>query len=386
MYMKILISESQLKKIVENIKDSPAKRKTLDFFDLVSKGIVFVVEPHENGERVKPNWEHDTNLITLWNLEYPEPGQEWVKKAKHFVKNGSIKWWNEVGQFELSDEKYNQILKSIDLYKEKNKKDDTAKFLKCQACKKWFTQTIHKKKKSLPICTWCGKHNTQFNENQEVDERSRSFAFTRKKRLFSKPEMMANPDRYKKHDKELKEIDRYKFSEFRSVLKKDDPEENKKEFEHVKENYPVYKEINGFVYYYDIYDEDGRGEQMIKIYVTDPFAQLKVAEAEFSMRFANQFFVILPLVRKEYRNRGIALEIYKIISNFGELVSGKAQSDQAVGLWKKMMRELPNKVVFVDDRGKEHDVELKNDDIVVSKTGQSVYDKGMGGYLKMYQY
>ena len=49
------------------------------------------------------------------------------------------------------------------------------------------------------------------------------------------------------------------------------------------------------------------------------------------------------------------------------------------------MRELPNKTVFIDDSGKEHDVELKNDDIVVSKTGRSVYDKGMGGYLKIYQ-
>ena len=129
MYMKIVISEEQLKKIVESAKDTPTKRKTLDFFDLVSKGILFVVQPHENGERVKPRWEHDSNLITLWNLEHPESGQEWVKKAKHFTKTGSIWWWNDIGQFNLSDEKYNQILKSIDLYKEKNKKDDSAKRL-----------------------------------------------------------------------------------------------------------------------------------------------------------------------------------------------------------------------------------------------------------------
>jgi uncharacterized CHY-type Zn-finger protein len=35
------------------------------------------------------------------------------------------------------------------------------------------------------------------NKEHEVDERSRSFAFTRKKRLFSKPERMSNPLRYK---------------------------------------------------------------------------------------------------------------------------------------------------------------------------------------------
>jgi 4a-hydroxytetrahydrobiopterin dehydratase len=44
------------------------------------------------------------------------------------------------------------------------------------------------------------------SDEKEIDERSRSFAFTRKKRLFSRPEMMANPMRYKEHDKKLKDI------------------------------------------------------------------------------------------------------------------------------------------------------------------------------------
>lgn len=145
------------KEIKEN--NEPNGRKTLNFFDLSGKGIIWVVEPHENGERVKPNWEHDTNLITLWNVEHPEPGQEWVKRAIHFTKTNSTKWWNDVGQFSLSDDKYNQILRSIELYKKKNEKDKDAKFLKCRACKKLYTQTTHKNKKSLPICPWCGKHN-----------------------------------------------------------------------------------------------------------------------------------------------------------------------------------------------------------------------------------
>lgn len=29
------------------------------------------------------------------------------------------------------------------------------KFLKCDNCKKLFTQTIYKKKKSLPVCPYC---------------------------------------------------------------------------------------------------------------------------------------------------------------------------------------------------------------------------------------
>lgn len=43
--------------------------------------------------------------------------------------------------------------------------------------------------------------------SMEMDERSRSFAFTRKKRLFPKSAMMANPARFKKYDKEVKGID-----------------------------------------------------------------------------------------------------------------------------------------------------------------------------------
>jgi rubrerythrin len=39
------------------------------------------------------------------------------------------------------------------------------------------------------------------NKGEDIDERSRSFAFTRKKRLFSKPERMSNPLRYKESDR-----------------------------------------------------------------------------------------------------------------------------------------------------------------------------------------
>jgi len=42
---------------------------------------------------------------------------------------------------------------------------------------------------------------TKFDEQSSVDERSRSFAFTRKKRLFSQPERMSNPLRYREVDR-----------------------------------------------------------------------------------------------------------------------------------------------------------------------------------------
>lgn len=37
-------------------------------------------------------------------------------------------------------------------------KDETAKYVKCRNCKKKYTQTIHKGKKSKPICPHCGTH------------------------------------------------------------------------------------------------------------------------------------------------------------------------------------------------------------------------------------
>jgi len=45
---------------------------------------------------------------------------------------------------------------------------------------------------------------SQENEEDEVGEGSRTLGRTRKKRLFSKAEIMANPNRYKLHDKKLK--------------------------------------------------------------------------------------------------------------------------------------------------------------------------------------
>lgn len=49
--------------------------------------------------------------------------------------------------------------------------------------------------------------------DSNLDERSRSLANTRKKRLFPKSAMMSNPDRFKEYDKEVKGINEEKTSE-----------------------------------------------------------------------------------------------------------------------------------------------------------------------------
>lgn len=271
----------------------------------------------------------------------------------------------------ISENQFEKLIKKV---------KDGERFIKCDTCKKWFTQTFHKGKKSLPICPWCGRHNTQFNENQEVDERSRSFAFTRKKRLFSKAEIMANPDRYRPEERDLDEIGTYKFDDHPKAKTK--PGEDEKEFKDAKNDNLFYKKVGKFEYLYTVKDMEGM--VAVTITVIDTEKELKVAVADFDLRGADDFFVALPIVRPEYRNQGIAIEMYKIILDFGNLVSGRAQSQYAVGLWKKMYRVLPNKMVYVDDNGKEHEIEFKNDKFIIANTGEDVH-KGDGGYLKLYK-
>ena len=55
--------------------------------------------------------------------------------------------------------------------------------------------------------TICSKFNEVKSGEKELEERGRTFANTRKKRLFPKSAMMANPLRFKKYDKEVRDID-----------------------------------------------------------------------------------------------------------------------------------------------------------------------------------
>ena len=60
-----------------------------------------------------------------------------------------------------------ELIRKI-IHETNKEKDESAKFIKCRECKKKFTQTIHKGKKSLPICPHCGAHNT--DTKKEIDE------------------------------------------------------------------------------------------------------------------------------------------------------------------------------------------------------------------------
>jgi hypothetical protein len=49
---------------------------------------------------------------------------------------------------------------------ELDEKESGEKWIKCVNCKKKFTQTIHKGKKSLPICPHCGTNNDLVSESE----------------------------------------------------------------------------------------------------------------------------------------------------------------------------------------------------------------------------
>jgi hypothetical protein len=232
----------------------------------------------------------------------------------------------------LTEDQLDKLVKAV-------KPKDGDKFIKCDSCRKLFTQTTKKGKKSLPICPWCGRHNMEMR----VDD--------------------------------LKEIDRYKFSEPR-LKGKPSPQD----YEDVITSNTEIKTVGDFTYYYN--DSEDNYVPIIKFFVLDKKNKEYVGNAEFEMRYGGDFFVTLPYIRSEYRGRGIASEIYKTLLSMGDIVSGKAQSDQAVGLWFKLYNELPNKMYYVDDDGKLFDVYSKDGELYTTKTNTSVYDV-KGGYLRL---
>jgi hypothetical protein len=112
--------QENILRIKEMMGINESEREIFDFSDLVNKGVLWVTEPHVNGELVPSNWEGDSNIVTLWNLKNPELGQEWVYDAIRHPKPEAIQYWTNEGQFSLSQEKYQQILRSIKMFNRKN--------------------------------------------------------------------------------------------------------------------------------------------------------------------------------------------------------------------------------------------------------------------------
>lgn len=103
-----------LQENISRIKDvmglsEQKKRIHLNFKELYDKGIIFITQCHNlsTGERCE-----GSNLITLYNIKYPVEGQEYISKALEHPKPEDIEIWQK-NQDQLTQDKYEQILKSI---------------------------------------------------------------------------------------------------------------------------------------------------------------------------------------------------------------------------------------------------------------------------------
>jgi hypothetical protein len=98
-------------------------RHNLDFQKLLNNGIIYITQGHDlkTGERIKPvldpetgeMFDDSTNLITIHNIINPEYGnQDGIPEAMKHQRPDQVDYWQRT-QGELSDKKYNQIIKSI---------------------------------------------------------------------------------------------------------------------------------------------------------------------------------------------------------------------------------------------------------------------------------
>lgn len=124
--------------------------------------------------------ENTNNKAATINEEYEEPTHA-VIEVLHGVPYMTDKYRYQVVPYPATKEdevnikkgpskdeavskKYIKVLKTgnkndMKDHISKLKEKSSAEWIKCKNCRKKFTQTIHKGKKSLPICPTCGTHN-----------------------------------------------------------------------------------------------------------------------------------------------------------------------------------------------------------------------------------
>ena len=100
-------------------------RLTFDMKKLLDDGVIFITQAHDltTGKMEPPEKDPETgemyydstNLITFYNLIKPEKGtQDGIPEAMRHPRPDMIDHW-QMTQNELVDDKYNQIIKSIEM-------------------------------------------------------------------------------------------------------------------------------------------------------------------------------------------------------------------------------------------------------------------------------
>jgi len=172
-------------------------RITFDMQELLDKGIIFITQAHDlkTGKMIPPEMDprtgdmfHDsTNLITLWNILHPEPGeQEGIPNALKHPRPDRVKFWQE-RQGDLSQEKYEQIIRSIKL-KEKEESSDvvseevTETEVKCDCGWSW---KLSDGGNDPYICHKCGTDNTP-NKTEMTERCWKGYTQKGMKTMFGK--------------------------------------------------------------------------------------------------------------------------------------------------------------------------------------------------------
>ena len=182
-------------------------------------------------------------------------------------------------------------------------------------------------------------------------------------------------------DQEFNEIKRYDFNDPAKAKAAKKRMDYKRVIQD-PENHKLIVSKDNLQYFYTINDE----ESQVVIIVLDKKTKMGVGHAGFFMIDASTLEATVPYVDPEYRNRGIATEIYRIALQFGDVVSGETQSQFAAGLWKRLYRELPNKMVAVDrSTGEEYDVTATQNGELKIDTDEplEIYDNGKNIILKL---
>ena len=182
-------------------------------------------------------------------------------------------------------------------------------------------------------------------------------------------------------DQEFNEIKRYDFNDPAKAKAAKKRMDYKRVIQD-PENHKLIVSKDNLQYFYTINDE----ESQVIIIVLDKKTKMGVGHAGFFMIDASTLEATVPYVDPEYRNRGIATEIYRIALQFGDVISGETQSQFAVGLWKRLYRELPNKMVAVDrSTGEEYDVTATQNGELKIDTDEplEIYDNGKNIILKL---
>lgn len=117
--------QENISRIKEIMRNKQPVRYTFDMKKLLEDEIIFITQGHDltTGKMVPPEkdpktgemYYDSTNLITLWNITKPEKGtQDGIPEAMKHPRPDMIDNWQDT-QSQLVDDKYNQIIKSINL-------------------------------------------------------------------------------------------------------------------------------------------------------------------------------------------------------------------------------------------------------------------------------